>query len=227
MNNPLPKGNSQIFMNFQEIRDHSMISIVRFYEANEEDISHLPLQEQVLLLNEYLGALFDLAKYEKYVHRCELLVYMSIDHNIKTFKGEDIYFKTLLKKAASLYHLHHTESAIKITHELLKMNHQDKASKYLMEQCLLRRNRSIIDISRVLVIIGFLVAAVIVASELFIIKPFYPEHEKMISLIRNSIFLVSILTFIGGEVLQRLIVRYNLYRGISVIVEEKASKQEI
>lgn len=220
-------GGSHIYESFTEIKDHSFRSVVKFYETNYFQIQQLPVDEYVELLSEYLNALFELSQYRKYIMNCHELIELSIHYNIVAYRGEDILQNTLLKKAACHYHIYQTGEAWKITIELLKINPEQKSARMLYEKCLMRKNKSIVHITRSMAIILLMASAIIVSVEFLLIRPFYDAQVHITELTRNLLFGMGLLILICGETYNRGITWVKLNRLLKKIKTYRANKNHI
>ena len=96
---------SRIFRDFKEIDAANHRRIIRFYEDKEEDIQRLDFEEYFQLIVAYVNALFEVGAYQKHLLMVDVVIEMTIVHNVERYKGEDIYEKMLFRKAASLYNI--------------------------------------------------------------------------------------------------------------------------
>ena len=109
---------SRIFRDFKEIDAANHRRIIRFYEDKEEDIQRLDFEEYFQLIVAYVNALFEVGAYQKHLLMVDVVIEMTIVHNVERYKGEDIYEKMLFRKAASLYNIMEYAKAEYILREL-------------------------------------------------------------------------------------------------------------
>lgn len=215
----------EVYDNFVEIKGHSFKSVVKFYSLNYRAIKQLPLKEYLELHTEYLNALFELSLYRKYISECDELIEISIEYNIYNYNGEDLLQSTLLRKAASLYHIYETEEAKRITHELLKINPSHKSARLLYEKCLLRKNKSYSNLFRGMTIILLLSSAMIIFIELILVRPFYEAFIYPIEFMRTSIFAAGLLILSLSEGFNYLSIKLKLYNILKQIKLQKSQQQ--
>ena len=67
MHYPKSTYHSKVFRNFKEIEREDYHNVIRYYEANEEEIGQLDFEEYFELLLAYIHALFRLEKYQKHL----------------------------------------------------------------------------------------------------------------------------------------------------------------
>ncbi len=217
-------GDFHIYDSFVEIKDHSFRSVVRFYEANFSQIQQLPLGEYIELLHEYLNALFELSHYRKYLQNCDELIELSFQHNIVKYEDEDLLQTALLRKAACHYHIYQTDTALRITKELLKISPGHKSARMLYEKCLMRKHKSYVHITRGIAIILLLSSAIVVSVELLLVRPFYDHYVNLIEFIRNLFFIGGLIILTVGETYSRGTTWLSLQKFLKDVNKKKSQK---
>ena len=128
----------------QEYRD-TYDTIVEFYEVNRDQIIHLDIDEQFLLLYDYVDACFECGYYEKVSKRVDRLIEWSIMHNFDDVNASDPYKHMLFKKAAASFQLDDLVTTEHVCLELLKMNPKDYKTSLLLKKCRLKKYPYIIE----------------------------------------------------------------------------------
>ncbi|MEN0002852.1 MAG: hypothetical protein AAF798_01865 [Bacteroidota bacterium] len=180
---------SKIYREFQAIDALAFQQIVRFYEEKERKIEQLPFEEYFELLVTYVNALFEIGAYNKHLTVVDLVIEASVINNIQYYKGEDVFYKMLFRKAASLFHIHKYEETNYILRELLKMNPQDKSAALFLKKCLRKRNTKLIQSGRAIAIFLLLLTAFVIAFEVLFVRPFYELYTPLIERLRTLIFI--------------------------------------
>lgn len=210
MEDPAPYGPSPVFKNFHALEDESYISLVHYFEENYGEIQTLPIREYIQVLDQYLCALFQLGDYAQFVYKCEEFLILSIRHNVVWIKGRNAYRNILLKKAASHFHLQKTDEANKVLDELLKMDPGNPTYRLLKSKCISREKGNIKKTTRAIFVLGVMITTLLIAMELFFIRPFLPDLKFQFSLGRNIFFFASLLVLLAGELTQLLLNKYRL-----------------
>ncbi len=110
---------SQIYRDFRDIEPTEYRAITRFYEDHVDAIHQLDFEEYFELLVAYTDALFEIGVYERHLLIVDEVIETTILKNIKFFEQEDIYYRMLFRKAASLFNLLEFEKAAHILRELI------------------------------------------------------------------------------------------------------------
>ncbi|MEO6132274.1 MAG: tetratricopeptide repeat protein, partial [Saprospiraceae bacterium] len=128
---------------------------------------------------------------------------MSIERNIVMHRGQDVYFETLFKKAASLHNLDRVDQAVHILKELLKINPDHESSKLFLINCLIRQKKYTIRPYRNISLILLLSSAVVIAFELLFVRRLWLSWTSIVEIIRNGLFITGVVLLVAGEVIVR------------------------
>ena len=192
-----------MFLDFKEIEVSDYRKLVRFFEDRENVIYRLDFEERFELLLAYVNALFEIGSYQKYLLVVDFVIELSIIHNIKHFKGEDIFQKLLFRKAASLFNTNKKEKADYILRELIRINPHDEDAVLFLKKCLRKMHPQMLNNSRAIGIFMFLLSAFIIFLEVLFVRPFYNMHTPVVEASRNTIFILGLLSMFGGQLLLR------------------------
>lgn len=195
----LPAYRLKLYRNFKALEVNDFYGIVRYYERFEDAIRTLDFDEYFDCTLAYANALFETGNYGKHIVMSDHLLELLILHNIETWGGEDWYAKTLFRKAASLYQLQQYPKAEHILRELLKLNPSDRMTLRFLISCLLRQRPSWLHRLRAAAILLTLCAALIVALELFVVKPFFPDWYQLVLILHNVLLFGGIGMLFAGE----------------------------
>lgn len=185
---------------------------VLFVDLNRDRLNTLSLMEYVRVMNAYAEALFELGKFGAHIEIADELIELAIIHNVRTLGGKDLYLETLFQKAASLYNLEKLDEAIYILRELLKISPDDESARLFLINCHIRERGNTLYMTRLVSIIAILLSACIIAVEILLVRPKYPEFSKDIELTRNLMFLSGTAILIFGELVVRYRAVVEMYR---------------
>ncbi len=189
---------------FRELDSSAHSEIVSFYETHKKSLSGLDTESFLEIELGYANALFELGKYEHFLTVVQYLLESLIFNNIKYLKGEDIYQKLLLRKAAAHYHLLEFVSSERVLWELLHINPEHHAASYLLKRCLIKSEPSYLIKVKGLSIVLFLLSALIISIELLLIRPFFEEYSSTVTIVRNTLFVLAIFAIIFSDAYHRL-----------------------
>ncbi len=197
---------SRVYKDFKEIESNAHRQIIRFFEKHQRMINRLEFEEYFELLVAYVDALFEIGAYQKHLSLVDEVIENSISSNIHLYKGDDIFYINLFKKAASHFNLHQYDQAQHILRELIKMNPQDKEVISFLKRCRRRRGSKLLSIARAISILLFLLTACIICVEVLFVRPFYEMHASRIEAVRIGTFVMGIFVLLSGDLLHRAII---------------------
>lgn len=195
---------SKLYRDFKAIGAAEYRSIVRYYEEHEEELHQLDFEEHFELMVAYTKALFETGAYAKHVLMANVVVEISIRHNVKFYKGEDIYFQTLFRKACSLYHQYELPHAEHILRELIKMDPYSEEVIYLLKKCYRNRRPFLLRNTRAAAMFFFLLTPFLIALDELVIRHFYPEMDAVLLTLRNASFISGCIFLVGGDLIHRV-----------------------
>ena len=173
---------------------------VRFVEKNLLALRQLDLEEYFEMLCRYHCALFETGTHLKQLKIADEILELSIVHNLEFWNGEDIYFETLFKKAATFYNTDRFTEAQYILKELLKIQPNHEPSKLFLINTLVLDQKKESAPFRSFSIGAILASAVVIALELIVVRPYFQEMTDFVELSRNTLFGIGVVSLIAGEV---------------------------
>jgi hypothetical protein len=197
--NFLPANRLRIYRNFKAIDVHDFHGVVRYYEQHEDGIRALDFEEYLDCTVAYTNALFETGHHGKHLVMCDHLLEIVIMQNIETWGGEDLYAKILFRKAASFYQQEEYPKAEYVLRELVKIYPSDKMPRRFLEKCLLHQKPAWLTKTRAACVAFALFAAVVIAVELFVIKPFFEAWLVPVQIAHNILLSASVGAFVVGE----------------------------
>lgn len=198
---------SKIYRGFKEIEPQEYLSLVRYYEAYEDQIKQLDFSEFFELLITYTEALFEVGAYQNHALMVDAAIEISIINNIKFYNKKDIYYELLFKKAASCFNLMRYNEAEHILRELIKINPFNEISIRFLNKCLLQKKPKFVRNARAISIFLFLLTALIISIELIFIRPLFDMYTPTVELARNASFSMGFVLLGGSELINRLKVK--------------------
>ncbi len=167
-------------------------------------MADLEFEESFDMLLAYADALFEVGDYQRHLVVADQILEASVMNNIKFFNGEDVFQKTLFKKAASNYSLYELENCDYLLRELLRIDPYDSDGALFLKKCLRDMTSGIVKKTRAISVLFLIISAVIICFELVAVDSFYPEWAGFIALLRTSTLGLAMLVLVGGELYHRL-----------------------
>ena len=206
--NFLPAHRLRLYRNFKSLEVNDFHGIIRFYEQFEDGIRSLDFEEYFDCTLTYTNALFQTGNHGKHMVMCDQLLEVIIMQNIESWGGEDLYAKTLFLKAASLYQLQEYPKAEHVLRELVKIYPADRTPCRFLEKCLLRQKPGWLMKTRAATVAIVLLAAMVIAAEIFVVKPFFASWEKPVMVAHNALMGLGVVVFVAGELFHALRCRH-------------------
>ena len=191
---------SKLFSAFKSIEGQNEYrEIISFVSHHEKDILFLEFSEYFDLMISYTDALFEVGNYQRFLFYVDDLIESSIYHNIKFYRGENIFQKLLFRKAASHYQLNNYSKAIYIIKELIKLDPEDKLNHRFLLKCHLKNTPPQNKLNRSIAILIFLVVGLITGVELLFVRHFFTEYVVIVEWTRNILFFAGLLILFFGD----------------------------
>ncbi len=223
--NFLPAYRLKIYRNFKAIEATDYHGIARYYERFEQDIHVLDFEEYFDCLASYTTALFEIGDYRKHLVMCDFLLETIIIQNVESWGGEDLYTKTLLAKAASLYQLQEYPKAAHILQELVKISPEASVfAKKLWKKCLLRQKPGWLMRTRAVAVALLLFTAAFIAFEIFVVAPFFSQYHAKVQFAHNLLLLLGILILMVGAMRHLWLCQQHIRRFIQTAQRRKMNK---
>lgn len=212
---------SRIYRDFKALEAHNFREVVRYFEKHEAEILQLQFEEYFEILAGYANALFEIGAYRKHTLMADVVIELSIRHNIQDFQGVDIFRQMLFRKAASLYNLYEQDKAEYILRELIKIDATDSDSIRFLDKCRQRQYPVLLNRFRAVSIFLFFLTAAVIAVEVLLIIPFYNMHALAVSQIRIGIFLLGIGAMLAGHGCMRWLAHRDVRRFLESLPQKK------
>lgn len=192
---------SRLYRDFKAIEPNAYRDIIRFYEEWEAKILELEFEECFDMMVAYANALFEIGNYRGYLLMVDPVIESSIQHNIATYQGEDIYRSLLFRKAAALFHCRETDGAEYILQELIHIDPYDSDCILFIKKCYRTRQNAIKRNSRAICVFMLLAAALLAGVEVLLIRPFFQNLTPDVEHTRYFLMIAGLLVLAFGELL--------------------------
>lgn len=199
----LPTYDNHLYRSFKAIESDSYRSILRFIENHSAELGQLPLRQYFDLQYAYIAALCETGAYDRVVEASTELLELSIQHNITSLDGEDVYRTLLYRRANGLFHLMRFGESLIVCDQLLRLYPDYSLARHLMERTLYQRPNRCISRLRATSVVLFLIAAALIAIEMLVIVNFLPEQTEEVMFARNLSFVGGWTLLLGGDILHR------------------------
>lgn len=184
---------------FYEIDNGDYRTQVRFFEEQSDEIKQLEEDEYFELMFTYMHALFELGMYIKYLQKVDRVLEITIQNNIGIFRGKDLFCELLFQKAAAHYQMMEYAQAEHTARELIKINPEYGDVAILLKKIIRKSYPQFNKIIQASSVLLFIVAAVVIAVEIFYLRPFYPEYVSLVEMTRIVLLASGILVYLFGE----------------------------
>jgi hypothetical protein len=199
------KENEQLLLQrFREIDPQEHRNIVAYYEENQDSIHLLPHPEQLRIQRSYISALFELGDYNNYLEYCSGYIDKLFDGPMQKENWRSDLCDCLFKKAVSEYHNGQLDSSERTAVELLKLDPDFQGLRQLIIKIYLSRRIDILQGISAITIFSTILAAAVIAVELFYIRPFVSSWIIAAEWLRISLFSFSVVHFFVAHSILRL-----------------------
>jgi len=223
---PMYPNRSKTYDAFLAIEAMGYKEKIQYIEENFFMLRQLDGEEYFDMMVLYGEALFEVGEYARQAKLADHIVEMSIERNIIMHRGQDVYFETLFKKAASLHNLDKIDQAVHILKELVKINPDHESTKLFLINCIIRQKKPSVRPYRNISLVMLLSSAVIIAIELILVRRLWPSWTMIIEMIRNGLFIAGVILLIAGEVMMRYRAVEDVY-SFSRNTKKKKEEQEV
>lgn len=183
---------NEIYYGYLSIEDKAYQEKVRFVETHGQVIEKLDTGARVEILYNYALALFELDKNHQVIELCKNLLETVIDENIYTIDSVNIYEELLVLKAISHYKLREIDKSEYIFSELIRMNANKETYHNWLFKVRAYNKRNEQQAVRAISILLCLLSGLVIAFELFLIRPFHEQFVSEFELGRNLLVLSAI-----------------------------------
>lgn len=194
-----PTYQSKTYRAFKSIHPESHREIIRFYDENEQAILKLDFEEYFDLLVAYVGALFVIGKYRDHLLLVDVVIEHTIQRNIFSYNGQDLFFDTLTCKGLSYLYTHQYVKAERIFKQLIRIKPQEEETVQYLEKSIRVAGAPVQHWSRAVSIGLLFLAAIVIGIEILLIRPFYEMYVWHFELVRTLLFIMACLAMAGGE----------------------------
>lgn len=213
-------SSSPCYRSFKEIDPQAYHTLIRFFEEHAFIIKSLDFDEYFEILTAYVRSLFEAGAYQKHADMADVVIEAAIINNLKVYRGDDIYEKTLFQKSASLFHLQKYAPASHILSELIKINPSEPAYRLFLIKIRLQIKPRYLYVLQGMSIVLYLFSILVVSVQTFYLDPFKPEWTPLAFTTRN----ISLLTATLFLILSDLLFRANTWYSVNRLTRESKEK---
>lgn len=221
MKTPMYTNRSETYEAFLAIEPAAYKDKILYIEENFFMLRELDADEYFDMMVLYAEALFETGEYGRQAKLADHILEMSIERNIMMHRGQDVYFETLFKKAASLHNLDRVDQAVHILKELLRINPDHESSKLFLINCIIRQKKYSIRPYRNISLALLLGSALVIAFELLFVRSLWSSWTAIVEMVRNGLFITGVILLVAGEV----IVRYKAVEDVFSFSRETKKKK--
>jgi len=182
---------SQVYRQFADIELTDYQRVIRTYEELEREIGRLDVDEYFELTVRYVDALFHSGAYRRHLLMVDAVIETTIEQNVVTYKGRDIFSHMLFCKAASAYRIQDYKQARHVAQELIKIHPERPLYRRMLRAIAFREQQSLLQFGRAAFIFCLIMAALVIVVDLLVVDPFYPDEHYAMIWLRNDLFIIS------------------------------------
>lgn len=193
------QNSNKIYVTYFNLGDTAYREKVKFFEENSHIFDILHFETKIEVEIDYTFCLFELGKYERYLHKVDSLIETVIKENIFTIDQINVYNELLFKKAACFYQLAKYIESEFILKQLVKMDKENTLYLGLYAMCkrkILKEN--FINI-KALAVITFLAVITITICQILTF-PLFENYANIIMYMKIALLAVGILCIIYSEI---------------------------
>ena len=188
-------SSSATYIDYYRFSEKSFHERIRYFEKHVLEINSLGLNEKVEIMYDYLGCLFEIGRYRKYLEHVDPLIEMVIVENVYELEGKDVYRELLTRKAASSYNIGKYEQADHILISLMKIYPDDPFFRAFFRKNVRKLGKYWYRRNKSLVVLGVLLATSILQVQMLAIDPFYSHLSVGFTWSWKFLFAVSAVAF--------------------------------
>lgn len=180
------------FLDYFNIQSKSYSEKISFYETNKASFDLLVEDVKVEVELDYLLALFEVGRYDRFLSKVDTFIEWSIIENVTTFQDKDIFSLLLFKKAASLYNISHINESIYVIKELIKIDPSNTLYAALLRRCYRFQANHTYKSVKGLIVLLFLCFIIISAFQLLVIDIFFVNVASYFSIAKGTTICLAI-----------------------------------
>jgi len=189
---------------FQEIEPNEYRNIVSYYEENQSSILLLTDADQHRMTRTYLNAVYELGDHIKYCKSCPDYIANLFDTSNGAEDWKKDLTECLYKRSSAQYQMGQLDQAEKTMDQLIRIDPHHPGVKKLFKKILLHKSIEVLQGISAITILTAILASVLIAIELFYIRPFKPEFIIPIETSRIALFSFSVMHFFVAHAIFRL-----------------------
>ncbi len=196
----------RIYRDYYRLGETAYREKMKFFEDHQRNLSTLDFDEATDMKLDYLGCLFEVGRYERFLQYVDEMLEIIIGENIKTYKGEDIFVDLLFKKAACLYH---TKDFVRSMSILVQLRSMAPSNRLVIDLYGLCKRKIPNDLRLTIKAVGMAsltLIAGIALTKIIIVDPFYSDAIAFFSSLQVVLVGVAVVSFAIAESLFQYII---------------------
>ena len=189
-----------LYEEFLDLGPEAYQDKVRYFEANEKNIFNLPFERRIEIQLQYIEALHQTDRFHNVLNIIDDFISLVMSENIYEINGKDAYKTLLLIKSDCLYNAVDYVASKHVISELVRIEGDNPKNRKVFLKNNVDKLRYDSQTIKGISILLFIFSAFIIGIEIFVVRIFYTEWIDIFAFVRNSLFLLGVLTIIGREI---------------------------
>ena len=190
-----------LLQRFSEIDPTDPRTLVAYYEQNAHQIAGLPDRDQRKIHRSYLMALYELEDFQGYIQQCPGYLARLFESNEHDPTWRDDLHKCLYRQARAAYETGDLGQSRRTFEELMRLDPDHPGLIRMYTKVLIHQKMDLLQGISAITILSALMAALVIAVELFYIRPFAAEWIASAEILRIGLFGFSIVHFFTAHAL--------------------------
>ncbi len=169
---------------------------VLYFEQNIKNNITIDYFEMLELKVEYIFALFELGRYEKYLQLVDDCIEEVVYQNFYTINDRDVFQLMIFKKANCFLNLERYDEALVIYKQLCNIDSNNKDYKSAFGLANRRINASKIHRVNIYIMLFFLGGLMLKFLDIFIIDPFYIQYHDVFVILSDGLAIIGFILLI-------------------------------
>lgn len=191
---------NKLYWEYFRFGDTAYRDKMRYFESHQKEIWKLDFEESTDISLDYLSCLFEVGRYERFLLFVDNMIETVMIENIDTYRGENIYFELLFKKAACLYHTGEYSASMAILKQLRKIDPTHILTIELYTLCHRKIPYYIVTNLRALTVASIIILIVLSVVRILLIEPFYAASISLFTQLQIGLIGLAALSFIASEI---------------------------
>jgi tetratricopeptide (TPR) repeat protein len=200
----------RLYLEYFRLGDNAYRDKMKYFEDHQREIWSLEFEESCDINLDYLNCLFEVGRYDRFLQFVDEMIEIVVIENIYSYRGENIYFELLFKKAACLYNIGKYVESLSLLKQLRKINPMHKLTIETFAVCFKKipDNQVLLFKALAVACISFLLAFSVV--KILLIEPFYENSIAIFNRIQIGLSITALFSFFASELIFKARVYYEI-----------------